>query len=71
MCQPELYDFDCGHRAIGETIPCPSKAQGGACSGMQPPRYYGARNGNCPQCSYPTPVSCAINNARTFLKRHK
>jgi hypothetical protein len=55
MCQPELYDYDCGHRAVGETTPCAGKTAGTGCTGMQPQLYFGAREGKCPECSYPTP----------------
>ncbi len=56
MCEDWTYDFDCEHRAVGDSQHCDAyKANGVYPNGAPVRRYHGARNGKCPACNYPTP----------------
>ncbi|KAF1958565.1 hypothetical protein CC80DRAFT_14609 [Byssothecium circinans] len=61
MCELRQYDYDCDHRATGETIHCTGALQGTGCTGITRP-YFGAANGKCPACNYPTPHSRSGHN---------
>lgn len=56
ICDHRQYDYDCGHRTTGEIVRCQGVINQTGCTGIRMP-CFGAANGNCPACNYPTPPS--------------